>query len=182
MTSTYSTQGSKIASPLETLSSHTAAQAIPSASDLPADVTPAGKAGPARLPRPATTLGGKIVWRYAIPITTIHLLALTALIPWTFSWTGVILFVLGIYFYGSVGINLCYHRLLAHRSFKCKPWVERFLVLTALCCMEDAPGRWVATHRLHHKESDTQPDPHSPLVSFFVEPHRLAAHSESRAS
>ena len=33
--------------------------------------------------------------------------------------------------------------------------------------MQDTPGRWVATHRFHHQESDEQPDPHSPLVSFL---------------
>ncbi len=40
-------------------------------------------------------------------------------------------------------------------------------MLVALCCLEDAPGSWVATHRAHHHETDEQPDPHSPLVSFF---------------
>ncbi|NOY28680.1 MAG: hypothetical protein GXP28_00465, partial [Planctomycetes bacterium] len=31
----------------------------------------------------------------------------------------------------------------------------------------DTPACWVAMHRMHHKYSDTQPDPHSPLVNFF---------------
>lgn len=122
---------------------------------------------PTELERPIQAQGGKIVWRYLIPITIIHLLAMLAFVPYFFSWTGLILGFIGITFFGSLGINLCYHRLLSHRSFKCKPWVEKTLVMIALCCMEDSPGRWVATHRMHHKESDTQPDPHSPLVSFF---------------
>ncbi|HEY6564693.1 MAG TPA: fatty acid desaturase, partial [Pirellulaceae bacterium] len=28
-------------------------------------------------------------------------------------------------------------------------------------------ARWVAIHRVHHKHSDEQPDPHSPMVSFL---------------
>jgi len=109
----------------------------------------------------------KIVWRYAVPIATIHALSVLVFLPWLFSWTGVALLIAGIYFYGGVGINLCYHRLLTHRSFRCPQWLERFFVVVALCCMEDAPGSWVATHRLHHNDSDERPDPHSPLVTFF---------------
>jgi fatty-acid desaturase len=119
-----------------------------------------------RLQRPKG-VSGRIVWRYAAPITTIHILALAACLPWLFSWTGVVLLIVGIYFYGGLGINIAYHRLLTHRSFTCPKWVERCLVFVALCCLEDAPGSWVATHRLHHNDSDDEHDPHSPLVSFF---------------
>jgi fatty-acid desaturase len=109
----------------------------------------------------------RIVWRYAVPIASIHLLALGVFLPWLFSWTGVILLVAGVEIYGGLGINIAYHRLLTHRSFKCPLWLERVFVFFALCCMEDAPASWVATHRLHHNDSDAQTDPHSPLVNFL---------------
>lgn len=73
----------------------------------------------------------------------------------------------GIYFYGGLGINIAYHRMLTHRSFKTPVWLERCLVMVAVCCLEDAPGSWVATHRLHHNDADDSHDPHSPLVNFF---------------
>jgi fatty-acid desaturase len=116
--------------------------------------------------RPASVTN-RIVWRYAIPIVTIHLLALGALAPWLFSWTGVALLVIGIYIFGALGINIAYHRLLTHRSFKCPLWWEHVMVTIAICCFEDAPGSWVATHRLHHNDSDENPDPHSPRAGFF---------------
>jgi fatty-acid desaturase len=119
-----------------------------------------------KLQRPPSTTN-RIAWRYAAPIALLHLLALAACIPWLFSWTGVVLWIVGVYFYGGLGINIAYHRLLTHRSFKCPLWLERCLVTVAICCMEDAPGSWVATHRLHHNDSDEQHDPHSPLVNFF---------------
>jgi fatty-acid desaturase len=119
-----------------------------------------------KLKRPSGVTN-RIVWRYAVPIVTLHLLSLAVFIPWLFSWTGVVLLVVGIYLYGGLGINIAYHRLLTHRSFKCPLWLERFFVLVAVCCMEDAPGSWVATHRLHHNDADDTPDPHSPLVNFF---------------
>jgi stearoyl-CoA desaturase (delta-9 desaturase) len=46
-------------------------------------------------------------------------------------------------------------------------WLEHFFAILGVCCLQDSPARWVAVHRLHHRHSDTQPDPHSPLVSFF---------------
>ncbi|QDV72649.1 acyl-CoA desaturase [Botrimarina mediterranea] len=119
-----------------------------------------------RLPYPQGA-SRTIYWRYAAPIVVIHLLALTALIPTMFSWWGVIAFVVGVYFYGGVGINLCYHRLLTHRSFVVPAWLEKCFVVVAVCCLEDAPGTWVAAHRLHHRDSDEQEDPHSPLAGAF---------------
>ena len=119
-----------------------------------------------QLALPDTIVPGQIVWTYAIAIGLIHLLALTAVIPWLFSWTGLIVMVAGIHVFGQ-GINLCYHRILTHRSALLPTWLERFFVILALCCMEDTPAKWVSIHRYHHKHSDEQDDPHSPLVTFI---------------
>jgi len=117
-------------------------------------------------PAPRRPPGLKVLWPYAIPIVLIHLLALTALVPWLFSWTGLIVMLVGVHFYGQ-SINLCYHRMLSHRSFRVPKWLERIFVFVALCCLQDTPGRWVATHRMHHNHSDEDPDPHTPLVSLL---------------
>lgn len=97
----------------------------------------------------------------------IHLLALTAFIPWLFTWTGLVLALAGCYVFGTLGINMGYHRLLTHRSFKCPMWVERVLALLGVCCLEKTPGQFVATHRAHHQFSDEEGDPHSPLQTLF---------------
>ncbi|MCH2132988.1 MAG: fatty acid desaturase [Phycisphaerales bacterium] len=134
----------------------------PRTADLPATQSPAEP----RLALPDTIVRGQIVWPYAIAIGLVHVLALAAFIPWLFSWTGLIVMVLGIHVFGQ-GINLCYHRILTHRSAVLPRWLERFFVVIALCCMEDTPAKWVAIHRYHHKHSDEQDDPHSPLVAFL---------------
>ena len=121
---------------------------------------------PDRLPLPGTIVKGQIRWTYALPILGLHLLALLAVLPWFFSWTGVIVMVLGVWIFGQ-GINLCYHRILTHRSAILPKWLEHFFVLMALCCMEDTPGKWVSMHRYHHKHSDHEDDPHTPLVNFL---------------
>ncbi|MGE0499861.1 MAG: acyl-CoA desaturase [Rhizobiaceae bacterium] len=129
------------------------------------DIAPAR--GAERLDLPKGIIPTRISWANAIPIATIHLLALLALWPQLFSWAGLVAFLVGVPLAGQIGVTLCYHRLLAHRSFRVPKWFERVLVLIALCNLEGPPGRWVATHRAHHHHADTQPDPHSPLVNFL---------------
>ena len=119
-----------------------------------------------RLPLPDTVMKGAIHWPYVLAIGGMHIAALAAFVPWLFTWTGLIVAVVGVHVFGQA-INLCYHRLLAHRSATVPKWLEHLFVLMALCCVQDTPGKWVAMHRIHHKHSDEQPDPHSPLVSFL---------------
>jgi stearoyl-CoA desaturase (delta-9 desaturase) len=119
------------------------------------------------LPLPDTVNVRKIVWLTTGGVVMYHLLALLAFWPWLFSWSGVALAALGCYVFGTLGINLGYHRLLTHRGFACPRWLEHTLALLGVCCLQDTPARWAATHRLHHQHSDEQPDPHSPLVNFF---------------
>ena len=116
--------------------------------------------------RPASTRPTAVLGRYAVPIGAIHLLGLLCLVPAFFSWTGVVVCLVGVHLFGQA-ITMGYHRLLAHRSFECAKWFEHLLVGLAMCCFEDTPARWVATHRIHHAHSDEEEDPHSPLVDLF---------------
>ena len=119
------------------------------------------------LSHPIGVAGRRFNWRYIATVGSYHLLALLVFLPWFYSRTGVALAIAGVYLFGSVGINLCYHRLLSHRSFCCPLWLEHTFAILALCSIEDTPARWVATHRQHHHRADTQPDPHSPMVNLF---------------
>lgn len=118
----------------------------------------------AALPRPDGTVPTRLNWPFIAGIGGLHLLALLALAPYFFSWTGVALAVAGLYVYGTLGINLCYHRLLTHQGLETPKWLEHTLATLGVCCLQGTPSRWVAVHRLHHQHSDEQPDPHSPLV------------------
>ncbi len=123
-------------------------------------------ARPDRLPLPDCIVPARVNWPYVIGIGSIHALALLALLPWLFSWTGLIVMVAGVFFFGQ-SINLCYHRVLTHRSCVLPKWLEHFYVVLALCCLQDTPAKWIAVHRYHHQHSDHQEDPHSPLVTFL---------------
>lgn len=133
---------------------------------VPSPVTPVS-AAPERLPLPEAVAPIRIRWSYATSIAVVHLLALTAFMPWFFTWSGAAVCFLGLYVFGTLGVNLCFHRLLTHRSFKCSKRTEHFLALLGVCCLQEGPARWVSIHRRHHQHSDEQPDPHSPLVTFL---------------
>ncbi len=109
----------------------------------------------------------RIDWVNVVGIGYYHLVALLAFVPWFFSWTGVALAIVGAYVFGTLGINLCYHRLLTHRGFVCPKWVEYTLATLAILSFQDTPARWVAVHRRHHEHADEEPDPHTPIVSFL---------------
>jgi fatty-acid desaturase len=122
---------------------------------------------PTRLELPETAQPVQYDWGYVANILLIHVLSVAVVVPWFFSWTGLVLFVVGLPLYGLLGITLCYHRLLTHQGLVVPKWLERSFAMLGVCCLQDTPARWVAVHRLHHRHSDRQPDPHSPLAGFF---------------
>ncbi len=155
----------------------TAVVDLPSATDLDVDddhgaealasVAPNPQPAVRSVDQPEETQPTQISWPHAIAIPTVHLLALLALLPWLFSWSGLVLAIVGFFAYGLLGINLCYHRILTHGGVKLPKWLEHCFATLGVCCLQDSPARWVAIHRLHHKHSDHRPDPHTPLVNFL---------------
>jgi fatty-acid desaturase len=127
----------------------------------------AGAPGSGVLALPVGVDGNAWDWPARIGLAVYHALALLAFLPWFFSWTGVVLAALGLYVYGTLGINLCYHRILTHRGLSVPKWLERLFVTLGICCLQDTPARWIAIHRLHHQHADLQRDPHSPLVTLL---------------
>lgn len=117
--------------------------------------------------RPAATEGQRVLWGYLAAVVILHLLLPLVFVPWLFSWTALALAPVAHYFFTSLGIGAGYHRLLTHRSYRCPRWLEHTFALFGVCALQDSPARWVVIHRIHHQHSDHQPDPHTPIVSFF---------------
>jgi stearoyl-CoA desaturase (delta-9 desaturase) len=105
-------------------------------------------------------------WIVIVAIAFAHLVALLAVFPQLFSWSGVAIFAVLSWLTGGVGITLCYHRLLTHHSFRTPKWFEYLLTVCGCLAWQGSPVEWVGTHRLHHKHSDADADPHSPRHGF----------------
>ncbi|MCC6123788.1 MAG: fatty acid desaturase [Pirellulales bacterium] len=99
-------------------------------------------------------------WPAVIWMGLIHAGALAA--PFFFTWKALGLFLLLGWITGGLGICLGYHRLLTHGSFKTFPGMRRLLALLGTLAGEGPPITWTAVHRLHHRHSDADGDPHSP--------------------
>src|SRR5438132_13445675 len=100
------------------------------------------------------------MWCITAFFSAIHVLAFVAL--FCFSWTGFILAVITYWMGGSLGIGMGYRRLLTHRGYKTPKWMEYFLTVCGTLALEGGPIAWVATHRVHHQNTDREGDPHSP--------------------
>src|SRR3979411_1548180 len=95
-----------------------------------ADCTPS-VATNERLMLPAGVRPFRLNWPYIAVIAAYHAAALLAFMPGYFSWSGLIVAVLGTHLCGLFGINLCYHRLLTHRGLTCPKWLEAASVVDA---------------------------------------------------
>jgi fatty-acid desaturase len=99
-------------------------------------------------------------------LLVIHLGALTAFLPGMFHWSGPIVAGVVLYLTGGLGVAMCYHRSLTHRSLRLRKPLEYALAILGALALQGDPIRWVATHRKHHAHSDVDGDPHGRNVSF----------------
>lgn len=84
---------------------------------------------------------------------------------------GIISMALLLYVLSGLGITVGYHRLLAHRAFKTKPWLRRALLIAGALAMQGSPASWASLHIQHHRFADKPGDPHSPHQQSFWQAH-----------
>jgi len=106
-------------------------------------------------------------WNVIIYMATIHLIALFAFLPSNFSWSAVGVFLFFYWLTACIGVTLGFHRLVSHRSFEAPKWLEYFLIFCGSLACEGGPIQWVGLHRIHHKFSDHDGDPHDSNKGFW---------------
>ena len=96
----------------------------------------------------------------------IHIGALAAFWPGFFSWSA--LAAAGVVSYATValGISLCFHRILTHRSLRLLKPIEYLFAIFGTLALQADPIRWVSVHRKHHAHADHEGDPHSIADGF----------------
>ena len=109
-----------------------------------------------RLPYNLTTMN----YITAIVMALFHVGAIAAL--FFFSWTNFFVALALHWMAVGFGISLGYHRLHTHRGYKTSKAFEYFLAICGTLTLEGGPIFWVATHRVHHRHSDHEGDPHTP--------------------
>jgi fatty-acid desaturase len=102
----------------------------------------------------------RLNWHIVPVLMLFHVGAVTA--PFFFTWNALFVAIFLYWVTGGLGLGVCYHRLLTHRSFATPKWFEYFLTICGVTALEGGPLLWVATHRKHHQFADKEGDPHSP--------------------
>ena len=89
---------------------------------------------------------------------------------YAFAW---LLLMAAVYLVGSATLSVGYHRLFCHNSFKTSGFWHWFFAVSGVAFMYSSPLQWVVTHAAHHKNSDTDLDPHPrPWVALFKKDYR----------
>ena len=73
-----------------------------------------------------------------------------------------IVLALVLYTVTAVGVTVGFHRLLTHRSFTARRWLQITLAIAGSMSFQGNVIEWVAIHRRHHAFTDRPGDPHSP--------------------
>ncbi|KAK4883210.1 hypothetical protein RN001_006529 [Aquatica leii] len=86
--------------------------------------------------------------------------------PWLHSLRLILWVALMIHFTG-LGVGAGAHRLWCHRSYKAKLPLRIFLMLCYSIAGHNPLFYWVRDHRVHHRFTDTDADPHNSKRGFF---------------
>jgi stearoyl-CoA desaturase (delta-9 desaturase) len=113
-------------------------------------------------PRPPTE---RVTWLGSLPFLIAHL------VPFAAIFTGVsfrsivlcaALFVLRMFF-----ITAGYHRYFSHKSYKVNRVTQAIFAFAGTTAVQKGPLWWAAHHRAHHRWTDMEQDPHTPLSGFW---------------
>ena len=95
------------------------------------------------------------------PFLAIHLAVLFVFfVPVT--WPALALFAVT-YAFRIFALTGAYHRYFSHRAYKTSRVFQFILGALGCSAMQRGPLWWAANHRNHHKHSDQEDDPHSPV-------------------
>ncbi|RZC34109.1 FA desaturase domain containing protein, partial [Asbolus verrucosus] len=111
----------------------------------------------------------QIVWRNVLILTIYHSFALNGLYhlltlqvsPKTFLWFSLLCFL------SSQGAASGAHRLWTHRSYKATLTLRVLLCFLQTLSFQNSIHEWARDHRVHHKFTDTDADPHNSTRGFF---------------
>ncbi|XP_065072455.1 acyl-CoA Delta(11) desaturase-like isoform X1 [Ochlerotatus camptorhynchus] len=110
----------------------------------------------------------EIKWHNVFSITLIHLVAILALLKY-YTGTTIYTLIWGFFVGGCAGFGVTggVHRLWCHKAYKAKLPLRIIL----MCCYSIAGQNtiydWVRDHRIHHKYSETDGDPHNSNRGFL---------------
>ena len=103
-------------------------------------------------------------WVSITALVLVHLGACAAffIFTWEGLWIAMMLYILM-----GLGVTVGFHRLFVHESFQTYAWIRWLFALLGGLSGQGHVRFWATVHRMHHKWSDQEGDPHSPIHGFW---------------
>ncbi|XP_065170489.1 acyl-CoA Delta-9 desaturase-like [Atheta coriaria] len=112
------------------------------------------------------TVKVRYVWSNIIVLGVLHLAGLYGMfLKFQNIPADIFMIIYGVI--STLGITGGAHRLWAHRSYKANTLAQVILMFMATCTYQNSIYIWARDHRLHHKCSETDADPHNAKRGFF---------------
>jgi len=110
-----------------------------------------------------------IDWIRLVPFALLHLVCLGVIwVGWSPIAVGV---ALAMYAIRMVFLTSFYHRYFSHRTFQTSRLGQFVFAILGNMAVQKGPLWWAAHHRRHHRYSDQEGDPHSPILYNFFYSH-----------
>uniref|UniRef100_A0A8C5NC99 stearoyl-CoA 9-desaturase n=1 Tax=Gouania willdenowi TaxID=441366 RepID=A0A8C5NC99_GOUWI len=108
-----------------------------------------------------------LVWRNIVMMSLLHGGALYGLILIPHASAGTLLWAAVCHLFSALGVTAGAHRLWSHRAYKASFPLRVFLALGNSMAFQNDIYEWARDHRVHHKYSETDADPHNATRGFF---------------
>ncbi|KAL4715467.1 hypothetical protein ACJJTC_009093 [Scirpophaga incertulas] len=111
----------------------------------------------------------QIVWRNVLAFVYLHAASLYAvyLVLSGRCMLKTVVFALLFDLFAALGVTAGAHRLWAHRAYKARWPLRLFLAIMQTMAFQNHIYEWVRDHRVHHKFTETDADPHNAKRGFF---------------
>jgi len=109
----------------------------------------------------------EVVWRNVAKFLVIHALAAAGLLAVPSAHFATLAWGVFTFFISALGVTAGAHRYWTHRSYKAKLPLQIFLAFANAMATENSILVWSRDHRVHHKFSETDADPHNAKRGFF---------------
>ncbi|KAH8359576.1 hypothetical protein KR093_007603 [Drosophila rubida] len=108
-------------------------------------------------------------WDKVIQISLLHFVAVVCLFTYPLERLKVLTVIWSLFMGGVAGFGVTAgaHRFWTHRSYKANTLLRSLLMISYSVAGQNTLYDWVRDHRVHHKFSETDADPHNANRGFF---------------
>ncbi len=108
-----------------------------------------------------------VVWRNVYLMIVLHAIAAVGGVMGVRAKLATLFYYIPVGLFSALGVTAGAHRLWAHKTYKAALPVRIFFMLCNCVAMQNDILEWSRDHRVHHKYTETDADPHNAKRGFF---------------